>query len=109
MRSMRLLLTTFSALIATASPLAAQGLKGDAASGRQFAENWCSGCHNIEGQTARPGDLGPPFSSVANRRSTARSGLIRFLYSQHKVMPLFEIELDDATNVATYIVSLRRR
>ena len=109
MHWIKLLIVTFGTVMAMGHCLGAQELKGDAAAGRQFAETWCAGCHTIEGNAARAGDAGPAFASVAKRRSTTRSKLIRFLYSQHKVMPLFEIELDDATNVATYIMTLRRR
>jgi cytochrome c len=97
-------------VLAWLNAAAAQHLKGDPAQGRQFAQFWCAGCHKIDAKGARvPGSIAPDFTAVANRRSTTTRWLVRFLYSQHKVMPLFEIELDDANHVAAYIMSLRRR
>ena len=87
----------------------AQPMKGDASNGRQFAGFWCSGCHVIEPTATPSGRAAPDFSDVAKRRTTNSRKLVKFLYSQHKTMPNFEIELDDATDVATYIMSLRRR
>ena len=84
-------------------------MRGDATQGRQFAETWCSGCHAVELRTTRSGNVAPDFWSIANRRSTTARWLRTFLYSQHKKMPNFEIELDDAADVAAYILSLKRK
>lgn len=110
MRTIVATVLLLAAAIAVPGAADAQHLKGDPAQGRAFAQFWCAGCHKIDAAGARvPGSIAPDFTAVANRRSTTTARLVRFLYSQHKVMPLFEIELDDANHVASYIMSLRRR
>ena len=101
-------LTVFAAL-AIPTSLPAQDLKGDAQTGRDYAATWCTGCHAIDSATAADKKIGPDFAAIAKRRSTTARRLIRFLYSKHRNMPDFEIELDDATNVAAHILSLKRR
>jgi mono/diheme cytochrome c family protein len=87
----------------------ADARKGDAADGREFAQTWCTECHAIDAKAAPGGKAGPAFAAIANRRSVTSRRLIRWLYSKHKNMPDFEVELDDASDVAAYIMSLRRR
>ena len=96
-------------VLATSKSVPAQGMKGDAVAGHQYAETWCSGCHAIDRKAKKSRNAGPDFSSIANRRSTTARRLTKFFYTQHKKMPNFEIELDDAADVAAYILSLRRR
>ena len=100
-------LTVF-ALLAMPVSLSAQDMKGDAQAGRDYAATWCTGCHAIDRATPPSQKVGPDFSTIAQRRSTTASRLIRFLYSKHRNMPDFEIELDDATDIAAHIMSLKR-
>ena len=81
----------------------------NASNGYRFAGYWCSGCHIIEPNLTRNDRSAPNFSDIAKSRNTNSQQLVKFLYSQHKTMPNFEIELDDATDVAAYILNLRRR
>jgi mono/diheme cytochrome c family protein len=90
-------------------PRKADARKGDAADGREFAQTWCTECHAIDAKAAPGGKAGPAFAAIANRRSVTSRRLIRWLYSKHKNMPDFEVELDDAADVAAYIMSLKRR
>jgi cytochrome c len=100
---------TLVVVLATSKFVPAQDMKGDAAAGHQYAETWCSGCHAIDRKAKKSGHVGPDFSSIAKRRSTTARRLTKFFYTQHKNMPNFEIELDDAADVAAYILSLKRR
>jgi mono/diheme cytochrome c family protein len=94
---------------ASAQDRKADARKGDAADGREFARTWCTECHAIDAKAAPGGKAGPAFAAIANRRSVTSRRLIRWLYSKHKNMPDFEVELDDASDVAAYIMSLKRR
>ena len=109
MRATNTIILALAVVLAASHSLSAQHMKGDVAEGRHFAQIWCSGCHAVTPEAVGSAGTAPDFPSIANRRSTTARRLIRFLYTQHKVMPNFEIELDDATNVAAYIVSLKRR
>ena len=82
---------------------------GDAASGRRFAEIWCSGCHAVELKTTRSGGIAPDFPSIANMPSTTALSLNVFLRTSHKTMPNFMLERDDADDVVAYILSLKRK
>lgn len=102
-------LALFAVVLIAAAPARAQGMKGDAEAGHEYAATWCSHCHAVDRSASSGGTTGPSFLSIAKRRSTTTRKLIRFFYSKHNNMPDFEIELDDASNVAAHILSLRRK
>jgi cytochrome c len=77
-------------------------------SGRRLAEAWCKDCHSF--RAASPGTLGraPDFVGIANRASTTELSLKVFLRSNHRSMPNLIIAPDQATDLAQFILHLRR-
>jgi mono/diheme cytochrome c family protein len=86
----------------------ASGDLGNASSGRQYAEAWCTECHSIQRTTARTGQIAPDFTAIADLHSTTALSLRVFLQSNHKTMPNFIIARRDTDDVIAYILSLRR-
>jgi mono/diheme cytochrome c family protein len=97
------------AMLATMVPLSAQGRRGDAESGRLFAQALCTECHSVERETAGIGQFAPDFTAIARRRSTGARSLNAFLGSAHNLMPDFELSRSEADDIVAYILSLRRR
>ena len=96
-------------LLATLQPLSAQSSRGDAASGRLYAMNWCTECHSIEPETAGTGRFAPDFTAIARSPSTTGSSLKAFLRSDHIQMPSFGLKRTEVDDLVAYIMSLRRR
>ena len=96
-------------LLATLQPLSAQSSRGDAASGRLYAMNWCTECHSVEPETAGTGRFAPDFTAIAKSPSTTGSSLKAFLRSDHISMPSFGLKRTEVDDLVAYIMSLRRR
>jgi len=79
--------TALAVVLATLQPLSAQSSRGNAASGRLYAMNWCTECHSIEPETDGLGRVAPDFTAVAKSRSTSALTLYAFLRSEHIRMP----------------------
>ena len=80
-----------------------------AAAGHRLAEAWCKECHSIEAATAAGRNSGPPdFTAIANRASTTALALKVFFQTTHRSMPNLIIAPDQADDLASYILSLRR-
>jgi cytochrome c2 len=101
------ILALATALAATQSAHA-QG-RGDAASGRLYAQAWCTECHSVAWETAGTGKFAPDFTAIAGRRRTTARTLSAFLRSSHKIMPDFEFKRSEHDDIVAYILSLRRR
>lgn len=84
-------------------------LSSDGASdGHRLAEAWCKGCHAIDAATAGTRGGPPDFLAIANRASTTALSLKVFLKTSHQRMPNIIIAPEQADDLATYILSLRR-
>ena len=101
--------TALALVLATAQPLSAQSSRGNAASGRLYAINWCTECHSVEPETAGTGRFAPDFTAVAKSPSTSGLSLKAFLRSDHLRMPNFALKPAEADDLVAYIMSLRRR
>jgi mono/diheme cytochrome c family protein len=101
--------TAFAVVLSTLQPLSAQSSRGDAASGRLYAMNWCTECHSVEPETAGTGRFAPDFTAVAKSPSTTGFSLRAFLRSDHLRMPSFALKRTEVDDIVTYILSLRRR
>jgi mono/diheme cytochrome c family protein len=97
------------ALATTPQPVLAQSSRGDAASGRLYAMNWCTECHSVEPETAGTGRFAPDFTAVAKSPSTTGFSLRAFLRSDHLRMPRFALKRTEVDDIVAYILSLRRR
>ncbi len=81
---------------------------GDAAKGRQFAQQICSECHNIDkGQRPSPNGLAPNFETIATTPGLTALALTAALRTPHRTMPNIIIPDDDLRNVVAYILSLQ--
>jgi mono/diheme cytochrome c family protein len=76
--------------------------------GHRLAQAWCKDCHAIEAATA--GTMGgpPDFIAVANRPSTTELSLKVFFQTSHRNMPNLIIKPDQADDLVSYILSLKR-
>jgi mono/diheme cytochrome c family protein len=89
---------------ASGAPLPSEGISA----GQRLAEAWCRGCHAIEAKTA--GVRGGPldFAAIANRPSTTALSLKVFLKTSHRRMPNIIITPEQADDLSSYILSLKR-
>jgi len=76
--------------------------------GYRLAEAWCRDCHAIEANTAGARGGPPDFAAIANRPSTTALSLKVFFKTSHRRMPNLIITPDQADDLASYILSLRR-
>ena len=80
-----------------------------ASAGHRLAEGWCKDCHAIDAASAAGRANGPPdFTAIANRASTTALSLKVFFQTTHRSMPNLIIAPDQADDLASYILSLRR-
>lgn len=80
-----------------------------ATAGQRLAEAWCKECHAIGAATTPERIDGPPdFTAIANRTSTTALALKVFFQTNHRSMPNIIIAPDQADDLASYILSLRR-
>ncbi len=84
----------------------AQAAAGDAAVGRQLAEQWCTGCHIIA--PGRSGsDSAPPFEAIAADPQKSAEHLRTWLSTPHTEMPAMPLSRRDIDNIVAYITGLR--
>ena len=81
---------------------------GGASAGHRLAEAWCKECHAIEAATAGSKGSPPDFIAIANRPSTTALSLKVFLQTSHRSMPNLIIAPDQADDLVSYILSLKR-
>jgi mono/diheme cytochrome c family protein len=82
---------------------------GDVDAGKQYAEQYCAGCHDVA--TPNPMEIGsgiPTFAAVANKPRVTRTSLVVWMQSSHPKMPNLMLEPQDLDNVIAYILSLKR-
>jgi mono/diheme cytochrome c family protein len=90
-----------------AAPTSAQ-VPGDPAKGRQFAQQICSECHNIEkGQRPSPNGQAPNFETIAKTPGMTAIALTAALRTPHRTMPNVIVTDDDLRNVVAYVLSLQ--
>ena len=89
---------------ASGAPLPSEGI----AAGHRLAEAWCRDCHAIEANTAGARCGPPDFAAIANRPSTTALSLKVFFKTSHHRMPDLIIPPEQADDLASYILSLRR-
>jgi cytochrome c len=81
----------------------------DISAGKQIAQTWCSGCHQVDRQERKTGnDAVPSFPSVAQMNSTTAMSLSAFLSTPHGRMPDYALSRTEIQNVSAYILSLHK-
>jgi mono/diheme cytochrome c family protein len=92
-------------LLLAAAPAMAQ----DVDAGRELAEKWCAGCHNVlPGVRAVKEGAAPPFQVVAESKGMTQTALQVFLVSNHVRMPEYSLTRQELREVSAYIVSLKK-
>ena len=92
-------IVTGAALPATAA--------GNAASGRQIAERWCTGCHLVgDDQKSASTDV-PSFFDIARRSKGDIDRLGGFLANPHPPMPNLNLTHAEIDDLLAYIGSLK--
>jgi len=81
---------------------------GDAQVGQRLAQQWCSGCHVVDG-SRQGSDTAPSFSSIARRRAGDRTWLRAWLLAPHPPMPNFNLSRQQIDDVIAYLDSLSPR
>ena len=83
---------------------------GDARKGLAYAQQVCSGCHNVlRTDTASPNPQAPAFKKVANTPGMSITALTVWSRTTHPTMPNLVIEPADMDDLIAYILSLRDR
>ena len=83
---------------------------GDARKGLTYAQNICSGCHNVlRTEAASPNKQAPPFKLIADTPGMSVTALTVWSRTSHATMPNLVIEPTDMDNLIAYILSLRDR
>jgi cytochrome c len=77
--------------------------------GRRLAEAWCKSCHVIDLKIAGTANTAPDFAAIANQPSTTELSLKVFLASSHRNMPNLILKPEQADNLVSYMLSLKRR
>ncbi len=89
---------------ASGAPLSSEGISA----GHRLAEAWCKDCHAIEPMTMGTRGGPPDFTAIANRPSTTALSLKVFFKTSHRQMPNLIIAPEQADDLASYILSLKR-
>jgi mono/diheme cytochrome c family protein len=97
-----------AAILTTQSPVLAQPVEGDPASGRQIATKRCSSCHRVMPMTLSDKSDPPSFQSIADQPSTTGISLNVFLHSNHRNMPDFIVSSAESNDLIAYILSLKQ-
>ncbi len=83
---------------------------GSVEGGRNLAMQLCSGCHVVAARQRPPAAVGAPtFEAVANRPGMNEVTLQNFLRTPHPIMPMLILSADETRDVASFIMSLKRR
>ncbi len=82
---------------------------GDLEAGRALARHVCYPCHGIEPDPHAPRmfEIAPDFQTIANTPGMTATALNAFLLSSHPKMPNFILSREEASDVISYILSLR--
>ena len=109
MRWMMLPYFVAAAILAAQSPVLAQPVDGDPASGRKIATERCSSCHRVLPMILPDKTDPPSFQSIADLPSTTGISLNVFLHSNHGNMPDFIISSAESKDLIAYILSLKKK
>jgi len=78
---------------------------GNADTGQQLAEKWCSSCHNI-GTATRTTDAAPSFPSLAEQARTNPSWTKAWLTAPHPPMEGIQLSRREIDDIVAYLQSV---
>jgi mono/diheme cytochrome c family protein len=81
----------------------------NAAAGLKLAEQYCVRCHQIAPTSRRGWTDAPAFEAIANRPGTSAEMLSATIQKPHMKMLNTQRPVDEANDIAVYIMSLRKR
>ncbi|WP_315740580.1 MULTISPECIES: cytochrome c [unclassified Bradyrhizobium] len=87
--------------------LSASAAAEDLDHGRQLAERWCAACHAVATEPTKF-RRARPFVAIAARDGVTKDMLVKFLLLPHATMANNPLSANDATDLAGYILSLRK-
>ncbi len=101
---------TFAALAMLLGYGLALAAEGDAARGLAYSKKFCAGCHGVEAQDQNsPNPDALTFKEYANRPGTTNTALQVWLQSPHPSMPELIVPINDRSDLAAYILSLKKK
>ena len=78
--------------------------------GAEIAKAWCTECHVVGSQITGTMQVDvPTFYQIANRTGQSVERIKNFLIDPHPPMPNLHLSHEQMRNLATYILSLKRR
>jgi mono/diheme cytochrome c family protein len=82
-------------------------IAADADNGERLARRWCAACHVVAANQTTPASEAPPFAWIARAPGRDTAGVAMFLLQSHPNMPDMGLTTKEATDLATYIFSLK--
>lgn len=81
--------------------------QGIPAEGRQIAERWCAGCHQVSDEQTTANADAPTFASIADKYpdKDGLGALAAFLSDPHPVMPDMSLTRREIGDLVAYIGS----
>jgi cytochrome c len=78
--------------------------------GRAYARSHCARCHAIDGKSASPLALAPPFRTLHERYpvENLEEALAEGIVTGHAAMPEFRLEPDQIADFIAFLKSLER-
>jgi mono/diheme cytochrome c family protein len=99
-------LAVIAASVVIAASIGPALAAGDAASGRQLAQQWCSSCHIVDRSQKGP-DTASPFPAIA-RKHPQNDGWVRaWLSTSHPPMPNFNLSRAQIDDIVAYLETFR--
>jgi mono/diheme cytochrome c family protein len=103
-QSPRLLYLSVALTLLTASGAAdAQ----NAENGRHLSERWCAECHAIGPASGKP-NRAQSFASIAAKETITSEMIASFLRLPHATMPNVPLTRNDAKDIATFIMDMKK-
>lgn len=100
--------STGLALMLAALSVSETARGSDPEKGRVLAERLCAGCHMGGNESEKTGPTGiPAFRAVANRPRQTEEDIVKWLRSKPAMMPDHHISIDEAYDLAAFIMTLR--
>ena len=98
-------------LLLAAAPTEATDLTAAAKAdrGRFLARHWCASCHVVEREADRGTDSAPPFPKLADDPTYTEARLRGWLAAPHPPMPDPGLSRREIDEIATSILSMRRK
>jgi mono/diheme cytochrome c family protein len=83
---------------------------GNPQEGAAFARQNCARCHAVEhGQPYSPDPRAPSFDKIAGTPGMTTTAISVFLRTPHKGMPDLILKEDEIRNIASYILTLKKK